>query len=296
MTAAAAAPVALILSSLALFAAATPADGPALYRARRFAEAERAFRATLKARPADEPARLYLARTLIEVNRLPEALSEIERLSGPASTPEARYQCGLILREIAERRFRDLEQAAGPGSPAVLVLGAEHLERQGDHAGALAQYRIAARTEPGRPGLHYAIGNLLWRARDLEGAEGELKRELEINPRHGMAQFRLGLVYIARGEEAQAAGPLEAAAAALPRNVEVRRELGKAYRKAGRLADARRVWEEVARARPDDNQVHFLLGGLYRELGEETLAKSALERHRTLLDKRRVLSEQRQQR
>lgn len=286
----AAVPVALSLVPLLLFAAA-PGNGLALYHARKFAEAERVFRTALAARPADEQTRVYLARTLIEVNRLPEALAELERLAGPAATPEARYQCGLILRELAERRFRDLQQAA-PDSPAVLVLGAEHLERQGDRAGALAQFRAAARIEPRRPGLHYAIGNLLWRARELGAAENELRIELEINPQHGMAQFRLGQVLIARGEEAQAVGPLEAAAKAWPGQVEIRRELGKAYRKAGRLADARRLWEAVARSRPEDHQIHFLLGGLYRELGEPVLAKSALDRHRLLLEKRRALSEQ----
>ncbi len=284
------------VASLMLLLAATASaaqlqDGATLFNARRYAEAERVLRSRLTAKPADEQARLYLARTLIELNRLPDAVAEVQRLAGLQSSGEARYQAGLILRQLAERRFQDLEEAA-PGSPAVLFLAAQRLERQGHHAEALEQYRAAAKLEPRRPGIHYAIGNALWRTRDLEGAVKELSMELARNPQHGMARFRLGQVLIARGEEAAAIEPLEAAREALPQNLEIQRELGKAYRKAGRHAEARRTWETLARARPGDDQVHFLLGGLYREMGEPALAQAALARHRVILERRRALSEQ----
>ena len=282
------APLMLLLAATA--PAAQPQDGATLFNARRYAEAERALRSRLAAKPADERARLYLAKTLIELNRLPAAVAEVQHLAGLRSSPEARYQAGLILRQLAERRFQDLEQAA-PDSPAVLVLAAQRLERQGNHPEALERYRAAAKLEPQRPGVHYAIGNALWRTRDLEGAEEELSMELARNPQHGMARFRLGQVLIARGEEAAAIGPLEAARQALPENLDIQRELGKAYRKAGRHAEARRTWEALARARPGDNQVHFLLGGLYREMGEPSLAQVALARHRLILERRRALSE-----
>lgn len=282
--------VMLVVPCLAGTAAET---GPALFHARRYAEAERALRARVAARSTDSEARLYLARTLIELSRIAEALTILEPATDERSaSADTRYQAGLILRQLAERRFADLE-AAAPGSPAVLELNGQQLERRGDSAAAMEQYRAAAKLDARRPGIHYAIGNLHWRARDLESAERELRMELETNPRHGMAQFRLGQVFIARGDEAAASGPLEAAAQAMPGNLDVLRELGKAYRKSGRQAEARRVWEQVARARPADAQVHFLLGGLYRETGEAALADAALARHRKVLAERRALSERR---
>ncbi len=279
----------VILAAAPLLAAT---DGAALFHARRYAEAEKTWRARVAVKPADWEARLWLARTLIELRRVLEALTEIERVTHPAATPEARYQAGLVLRQLAEQRFDDLEKAA-PGSPAVLHLSAQRLVRQGNHVAALAQYRAVAQLDPQRPGAHYAIGNVLWRMRELDGAEAELRQELARNPRHGMAQFRLGEVLIARGQEAEAVTPLEAAASALPGQLEIRRELGKAYRKAGRLADARRLWEAIAAVRPGDDQVHFLLGTLYREMGEAALSQASLARHRTLLEQRRVLTEKR---
>src|SRR5262245_5079602 len=89
-------------------------DGTALFHARRYVEAEQALRTRIAARPADEQAHLYLARTLIELDRVADALAELERITSPQSSPEVHYQAGLILRQLAERRFRDLENVA-PG-------------------------------------------------------------------------------------------------------------------------------------------------------------------------------------
>jgi len=79
----------------------------------------------------------------------------------------------------------------------------------------------------------------------------------------------------------------------MPESVLARRELGKAYRKIGRLQEARREWEAVVKARPEDDQAHYLLGNLYRELGEAALARQELEKHREILERRRLLAEKR---
>jgi tetratricopeptide (TPR) repeat protein len=236
--------------------------------------------------PKNWNARLYLARTMIELNRVPEALVEIERaLAGPA-VPELRFQAGRILRELAERRFDQLEAAAPDSAPVRELAGARY-ERSGDLAEALKQYRAAAELDPKRLGVHYRIGNVLWRMRELDPALAELQKELATNPHHGMANLRLGQLLLARDQEEEALPFLERALAAMPDSAEARREAGKVYKKAGRVSDARREWEAVAKARPDDDQVHYLLGNLYREIGEAALSKQELEAHRKILERRR---------
>lgn len=269
---------------------ATP--GVDLYRARRFPEAEKALREALRRQPQDPQPRLWLARTLVELNRIPEALSEIQWLVEARPSPDIEMEAGRLLRRLAERRFRDLSRQ-DDGQAAVNEIAGRRLEREGNFAAALARYQEALAREPERPGLRYALGSVYWKLRELEPAETNLRIELVRTPSHGMANFRLGQVLIASGREQEAVEPLERAAVALSERIEVRRELGKAYRKAGRAADARRVWEAVAQARPNDDQVHFLLGGLYREAGEPVLAQKELDRHRKLLEDRRRLSERR---
>lgn len=267
------------------------ADGISLYQARQFPQAEQALRRTLAANPKDTQSRLYLVRTLVELDRFPEAVEELDRALA-AQDPETRFQAGQILRDLAERRLAALERIS-PDSAAVRELSARQAELEGRLADALREYRAAMAKEPQRPGSHYGAGNLLWRMRELDAAASELNAELALNPNHGMANLRLGQILVARDELEQALPFLERAVAALPESWDAHREYGKALRKAGRRAEARREWEAVAIARPEDDQVHFLLGGLYREMGETVRSKSELEKHRQILERRRLLAEKR---
>ena len=235
---------------------------------------------------------MWLVRTLVELNRVPEALAELQRLLEAHPAPEIEMEAGRLLRRLAEQRFRDLSRQ-DDGQAAVSEIAGRRLEREGNFLAALARYQEAQSREPQRPGLHYALGSVYWKLREMEAAERNLRAELERTPEHGMANFRLGQVLIATGKEREAVVPLERAASAIPDRPEVRRELGKAYRKVGRVDDARRVWEAVALERPSDDQVHFLLGGLYRETGELESAQRELNLHRKILEDRRRLSERR---
>lgn len=267
------------------FLAAT--DGVSLYQQRQFAAAEAEFRRILERQPQDARTRLYLSRTLVQMDRIPEALEEIDRALATRSDPEIQFQAGRILRDLAERRFANLEHLA-PGSAAVRELAGRQFEQQGKLPEALREYRAAIAKEPLRPGLHFEAGNILWRMRELDAATQELETELARTPHHGMANLRLGQVLLVRQQPAEAVASLERAVDAMPESMDARRELGKAYRAVGRTADARKQWEAVAKARPDDDQVHYLLGNLYRQLGDAGASRRELKLHREILDRRQI--------
>lgn len=275
-----------------LIAASDANRGIALYRQRQFAAAEAELTRVLVQSPQDTTARLYLARTLVELRRTAEALAEVERVLAGNADPEALFQAGRLVRELAERRFAELERIA-PNSAPLRELAGGRFEMKGDLVEALREYRAAAALDSRRPGVHYSIGNILWKMRELDAAADELKAELAASPHHAMANLRLGQVLMARSEEGLAVAYLERAADAMPESAPARRELGKAYGRTGRKAEARRQWEAVAKAQPGDDQVHYLLGNLYRELGEESLASEELAKHREILERRRALAEKR---
>jgi tetratricopeptide (TPR) repeat protein len=277
--------VVLLTLVVVLVAAADPA-GLAAWREARFIEAERAFRGALRRRPADRITRIWLARTLLELNRGSEALAQIRQALAEPVTPEVRLEAGRLLRELAERRLRQLQSAA-PQSPATLELAGERAEWAGNLDEALSNYRAAAATDAQRPGVHYRIGNILWLKRDTDAALAELQAELALTARHGMANLRTAQIHLHLDRASEAIPYFERAMEAMPRSVEARREAGKAYRKAGRSGEARKLWEAVAQARPEDDQVHYLLAGLYRASGEAALAKQELEKHRSILQRRR---------
>jgi predicted Zn-dependent protease len=271
----------------ALLACLLAADaGIRLYEQRRFQEAAAAFRSALAAHPNDSSTRLYLARTLMELDQLAEGLSEIQTALSRDPSPEIEFQAGKIIRQLAERRFADLQRLA-PDSAAVHEFAARRYELQGKHADALREYRLAIAKEPARPGLHYMAGSVLWQMRELDEAEKELQAELARSPHHGAANLRMGQLVLARNQAGGALPYLERAATAMPDSAETRRELGKALRDSGRMAEAKSQWEALAAMRPDDDQVHYLLGNLYRQTGDEVRARRELARHRELLERRR---------
>lgn len=275
----------MVAFSLVLLMMAVDPAGLSAWRQRRFDAAEAAFRNALRRRPSDAMTRVWLARTLVELHRNPEAAAEIQKVLTGAVAPDVRLEAGRLLREMAERHLAQLQTVA-PDSPAATELAGERYEWTGDLDAALAEYRAAAKSHDDRPGTHYRIGNILWLKRQTDEALIELQKELALNPQHGMANLRVGqLLLLNRAEESLPY--FERALRAMPESIEARREAGKAYRKAGRNSEARALWESVAKARPGDDQVHYLLANLYRDLGENALFRVEIEKHRALLEHRR---------
>ncbi len=233
--------------------------------------------------------RIEEARQLVDKGRMVDAIALLDHAIAQSDDPELRFQAGKLLRELAERRFANLQRVA-PNSAPVHELAGRRYELEGRFNEALKEYRAALARDSSRPGLHYKTGNMLWALRETATAEAELRIELERNPGHGMANLRLGQILVARNDDAGAVSPLERAVEAMPESSEARRELGKAYRKNGRNSDARKQWELVAKARPADDQIHFLLANLYRAMGETALANKEFATHRAILERRRAAS------
>ena len=67
----------------------------------------------------------------------------------------------------------------------------------------------------------------LWRMREVDTAIAELQAELTRTPHHGLANLRLGQVFLTRNQAAEAVVYLEHAVDAMPESAEARRELGR---------------------------------------------------------------------
>lgn len=242
-----------------------------------------------KADPSSSKAHLLLARALIEVGRIPEAIGRLQAAAKNESDPEARFRVGEILQQLALERQAELRRVA-PDSPELDELAGRQFELQGRLNDALQRYRSAAKKDAQRSGIHFLIGNLLWRQRNLAEAEAELRNELQRNPHHGMANLRLGQVLIGADRAQDALAALEQAVAAMPTSAVAHRELGKAYRKLDRPQDALREWKAAAAANPNDDQVHFLLGSLYKQIGDSQSSANEMKLHRDILMRRNPAS------
>lgn len=242
-----------------------------------------------KADPSNSKVHLLLARALIEAGRVSEAIGHLQTAAKDGSNAEARFRVGEILQQLALARQAELRRIA-PDSPELDELAGRQFELQGRLNEALQRYRSAASKDAQRGGIHFLIGNVLWRQRNLLGAEAELRNELDRNPHHGMANLRLGQVLVAADRAQEAVAYLERAVAAMSGSPVAHRELGKAYRKVDRTQDALREWKLVTAASPNDDQVHFLLGSLYTQLGDSQAAAREFKLHREILVRRNPAS------
>lgn len=223
------------------------------------------------------------ARALLREGGVGEALRELDQtMQETRGDPETQYQVGELLRQLAADRAARLQELAPDSAEAYELLG-RALEARGNLDEALAAYRAALSKSPRLPGVHFLIGNIQWKQRDLEAAKPEMEAELRSNPDHALANLRLGQILLAMNQPEAAAPHLRLSVRADDSSVEAHRALGKAYRALGEHVQALREFQIVASRRPEDDSVHAQLASAYRSLGQTDRARAEMETHRRLL-------------
>jgi Tfp pilus assembly protein PilF len=179
-----------------------------LLREGRAAEAERAFRESLRDDPKHPEVHDGLGASLLMQGRNKEALPHLDRAVELA--PERagfRINRGLALLELsryaeAEEDFRVAEASSLPDDRLAAALNRGRLrQRQRDFAGAEAEYTTALSRDPksfaailGRGVAREAQGNLEMAAEDYLEA-------VRVSPRNAEANLRLGLVLVSMRKE-----------------------------------------------------------------------------------------------
>jgi tetratricopeptide (TPR) repeat protein len=231
-------------------------------------------------------------RSLLKAGHTSEALREMEDLQKQnGDNPEIQLEIGMIFQELAASRAERLEQLA-PESPQVHELIGKSFESHDKVPEALAQYKLAVQKDPMLPGIHFLIGNLYWKQRDLNAAMPELEVELRLNPNHNLANLRMGEILLATdADHPEKAIPCLRKAASDPRaSLEAHRELGKALRMIGKYDEALRELQFVVERQPEDNKIHAQLAALYRATGNAEAARREMKAQQEILQRQREAS------
>jgi len=141
-----------------------------------------------------------------------------------------------------------LGQVTAPNSAGVHDNLGVALYNEGDHDGAIAEFREALRLNPNDYSTHYHLAMALANRHDLIGEISELREALRLNPNSGPAHFALGVApacypYWSRREKA--------------RNInkkDVEKMVGKHWENV--IAEFR----EAVRLMPNNDVAHFNLG------------------------------------
>jgi len=199
-----------------------------------------------------------------------KALSVAAKLEELApQNPRILFVAYQISRQMIDQSLLSVMVAA-PDSAETHMMMASELVRQGDHAGAIAQYREALRLNPKLPGAHFELAEQLRTSPDPAlnaQAEDEYKAALKVNQYDEVSWRQLGGVMTAKGEFRTAEEDYQKALTLQPADSDARTGLAIVLISLNRTEEAISLLETAVKDDPTNIVAHFRLSGLYRRAG-----------------------------
>jgi tetratricopeptide (TPR) repeat protein len=202
--------------------------------------------------------------------RLEKALSVATKLKElEPQNPQILLAAYQISRQMVDESLLSILTAA-PDSAEMHMIMAGELGRQGDHAGAVAQFREAIRLNPMLPGAHFELAEQLRRSLDAAlnaQAEGESKAAIKVNPYDELAWRQLGGIMQAKGDFQTAEEDYKKALALQPKDSDAETGLGIVLISMNRTNEAISLLESAVKDDPTNIVAHYRLSMLYRRAG-----------------------------
>ncbi|HEY1949171.1 MAG TPA: tetratricopeptide repeat protein, partial [Bryobacteraceae bacterium] len=197
---------------------------------------------------------------------------------------QAHYLLAKTCHSLSLSVLADMLTSA-PDSPRTHQLYALTLAEQEANDKALAEYRKVETVAPAVSGLHFAIGELLWKMKRADQALAEFELELHLNPGHAEASAAAGTILVSEHQTDRAIPYLQRAVQLKPGLLLPHLELGKAFYQRREFSKAAPELKK-ALATDSDGSVHYFLGVAYRELGRDADARAAFAESSRIKDER----------
>jgi tetratricopeptide (TPR) repeat protein len=227
-----------------------------------------------------------------DVDKAAATVSALRRLY--PTNVEVLYTSYRIYSDIAGESMLSLSLVA-PKSARMHQLMAHELERQGNSAEAIANYRVALELDPNLPGLHFELAELLNSTSTTggqEGAEKEYKAALAADQSDEKSECRLGDIAAQRGDLKEAYEHYSRAVQLQPNDVEANIGLAKALIPMNQPDKAQPLLEHALQLDPTSAVAHYRLGTIYRHAGRAVDAQHEMEefqKYKALKEKLREL-------
>jgi len=231
-----------------------------------FAKASAELKAALKLNPVDRNAQLGLARSLVELGKLDDAIRLLDQLKQEQPRDvEVLYTLAMAHTKLAESSIAEIAKV-DPGSYLIEVILGKSAEARREYSEAAEHYKKAIARSPNAPGLYYLWAHALWSAGDIPHALEQYRRSLELDPYDYNASWEAARIVLPDNPE-------EAFRLA-NRALELKPDLSGAFTIRARallsLGKPREAIEDLKRASALDHQdatIHFHLARAYRQLG-----------------------------
>ncbi|WP_051608931.1 tetratricopeptide repeat protein [Fodinicurvata fenggangensis] len=222
-----------------------------------------------RAMPEDSPfawsTRLRIAEELYNLDRMDEALAELETLAEMRPERfEPHYRMGNFYR--MEERFEDSAEAynrtierLGEPQPrhwSLYYFRGIAFERTDRWDQAEADFLKALELQPEQPYvMNYLAYSWVEQKRNYDRAEEMLLQAVEMQPEDGHIVDSLGWVYYRLGRFEEAVEQLEKAVELRPQDPIINDHLGDAYWQTGRKREARIQWSRALSLEPEEDEI-----------------------------------------
>lgn len=167
-------------------------------------------------------------------------------------------------------------------SAEVDMLTGEALDEMDVPVDAIQKFRDAVKVNPKEPDVHFGLGYLLWKRGQFQEAAQQFQAEINNDPQNLPAMLYLGDSDMKMNHINEAKLLLENLVKIDSGNFVAHLDLGIIYSDEGSQQDALTELQDAAKLEPKDVSVHWRLSRLYRSMGKIDLAKSELDKTRSL--------------
>lgn len=249
------------------------------YQLSRYKEASQALSAAIKLKPSDQLAKLFLARSLGELDDLPGAVVLLEQLQhADPNNPEVLYSLGTTYSGLAKTALGRIQTVA-PDSYLIELLLGSSAESTLQYAEAAEHYKKAIARSPGVPDLYFHYAHALAASGDAEGGLAAFREALTRDPYNASSNWEAAriLVHTDPAEALRLADRALSISSTIP---EAHMQKGRALLALGQAKEAAAEFQAAIALDPEDETAHFQLANAYRQMG---LAREAAEENAIFL-------------
>jgi tetratricopeptide (TPR) repeat protein len=244
----------------------------------------------------DDKLRLQAGMELIEIY---SATGDLDKAAGIVAVLREHDPTNLDVLYTAYRIYSDLAGEAmlslslvDPDSAQMHRVIANEETKQGNSAGAIAQYRKAIALSPKLPGLHFELAELLNGSqdeKDKKEAEQEYRAALAENHNDEKSIRKLAEINAQGGNTQQAIEGYTRAVELQPNDTDAKLGLAKELIEVNQFDKAQALLEQAVQEEPSNATAHYRLGTLYKKLGRPDDAKREIETYKKYKDMKEKL-------
>jgi tetratricopeptide (TPR) repeat protein len=242
-----------------------------------FARASREFQAALKLNPSDGIAKLFLARSLLELNDVKGALKLLDQLQQEdPKNVEVLFTLGWAYAGLAVATLEAIRKVDPDSYLNEFLLG-KYAEVKQVYPEAVEHYKRAIAKSPNQPEIYYCYAHALYASGDFQQALQEYRHVLEVNPYDYRASWEAAQILLL--DKPEEAFRLASRALELKPDIAAAHAIrGRASVALGKFSEAIEDFKKAAALDPNNAAIHFQLARAYSKLGrtQDAQAETAI--------------------